>query len=60
MNLERLACGHLYLTPVINMFTNTSNVPTSQVMVDAIIKVTNFTSNPVHMSCSPLFWEHLN
>ncbi len=39
MNLERLVCGHLYLTPMITMFINPSNVPSCDVMVTAFVKV---------------------
>lgn len=39
MNLERLVSGHLYLTPVITMFTNSSYLPSCEVMVNAVVKV---------------------
>ena len=38
-NLERLACGHLYLEPIIAMFTHKFSVPNSGDVVEAVIKV---------------------
>ena len=39
LNLERLVCGYLYLSPVITMFSSPRNVPCPSEFSQAVVKV---------------------
>ena len=49
VNLERLVCGHLYLSTALTMFTNQQNVPQLADFVSATVEVSRVSNILQHL-----------